>query len=76
MRARGTHVHAGTSTETTITTLFADWVISEGGDQNLLDFLSEKGFASKLSLQYLDLKSDDGQASTPKSTKSRTEMSS
>ena len=38
------------------------WVKQNGGDNNFVEFLSDHGFASKLSLKYLNLESEDGQS--------------
>ncbi len=41
---------------------FSSWVKDNGGDDDLIEFLAERGFSSKLSLKYLDLESEDGKA--------------
>lgn len=39
---------------------FATWILSQGGDADIIAILSRSGFNSKLALRYLDLTSDDG----------------
>ena len=40
---------------------FSKWDVANGGNEQILSFLESRGFTSKLSLQYLDLDSEDGQ---------------
>lgn len=50
---------SGSSGTSSSTAAFTDWLRDNGGDESLISFLLDRGFTSKLSLQYLGVESQE-----------------
>ena len=56
----GKRVNGRVHHKSTCASDFSKWVLENGGNEQIVSFLKSRGFTSKLSLQYLDLGSEDG----------------